>query len=89
MPRSAADVRRVIKAYDACVVWSAKLDDFVRDVGAAFAQLMIDEGAQGGSRIVIGYDMRDSSPSRRPSPMGVTAQGLDVVRIGLASTDEL
>jgi phosphomannomutase len=48
---------------------------------------MRDEGA---SQVVIGYDMRDSSPSLAAAfAAGATAQGLDVVRIGLASTDQL
>ena len=89
MPRPAADVRRVIKAYDVRGLVGTELtDDFVRDVGAAFARLMKAENA--GERIVIGYDMRESSPVLATAfADGVTAQGLDVVRIGLASTDEL
>jgi phosphomannomutase len=48
---------------------------------------MRSEGAQ---QVVIGYDMRDSSPSLAAAfAAGVTGQGLDVVRIGLASTDQL
>jgi phosphomannomutase len=40
--------------------------------------------------VVIGHDMRDSSPSLAAAfADGVTAHGLDVVRIGLASTDQL
>jgi phosphomannomutase len=40
--------------------------------------------------VAIGYDMRDSSPSLAAAfGDGVTGQGLDVVRIGLASTDQL
>ena len=40
--------------------------------------------------MVIGYDMRASSPALAAAfADGVTAQGLDVVRIGLASTDQL
>ncbi len=91
MPRPAADVRRVIKAYDVRGLVGTELDeDFVRDVGAAFARLMRQEAAEGSSRIVIGYDMRESSPVLAAAfAEGVTAQGLDVVRIGLASTDEL
>ena len=91
MPRPAADVRRVIKAYDVRGLVGTELDeDFVRDVGAAFARLMRQEAAEGSSRIVIGYDMRESSPVLATAfAEGVTAQGLDVVRIGLASTDEL
>jgi phosphomannomutase len=91
MPRPADDVRRVIKAYDVRGLVGTELDeDFVRDVGAAFARLMIQEAAEGSTRVVIGYDMRESSPVLAAAfAEGVTGQGLDVVRIGLASTDEL
>jgi phosphomannomutase len=91
MSRPAADVRRVIKAYDVRGLVGTELDeDFVREVGAAFARLMRHEGAHGSSRIVIGHDMRESSPVLAAAfAEGVTAQGLDVVRIGLASTDQL
>jgi phosphomannomutase len=45
---------------------------------------------EGAHQVVIGYDMRDSSPSLAAAfADGVTGQGLDVVRIGLASTDQL
>ena len=41
-------------------------------------------------QVVIGYDMRASSPSLADAfAEGVIAQGLDVARIGLASTDQL
>lgn len=91
MPRTATDVRRVIKAYDVRGLVGEELDEsFVRDVGAAFARLMLDEAAPGSSRVVIGHDMRESSPVLSAAfADGVTSQGLDVVRIGLASTDEL
>jgi phosphomannomutase len=62
-------------------------ESFVHDVGAAFARLMRSEGAR---RVAIGFDMRDSSPSLAAAfGDGVTGEGLDVVRIGLASTDQL
>jgi len=91
MPRSAADVRRVIKAYDVRGLVGAEIDEaLVRDVGGAFARLMRAEGAEAGSSVVIGYDMRESSPTLADAfADGITAQGLDVVRIGLASTDQL
>ena len=101
MPRSAALVRRVIKAYDIRGLVGAEIDEsFVADVGAAFAALLraedsaaeVNTGAAGGANtsVVIGYDMRDSSPMLAAAfADGVTAQGLDVIRIGLASTDEL
>ncbi|WP_156685691.1 phosphomannomutase/phosphoglucomutase [Mycobacterium sp. Marseille-P9652] len=88
MSRPAAIVHRVVKAYDVRGLVGEELDEsFVGDLGAAFARLMRDEGA---NRVVIGRDMRDSSPALAAAfADGVTGQGLDVVRIGLASTDEL
>lgn len=88
MSRPADAVRRVIKAYDVRGLVGKEIDDaFVSDVAAAFARLIRGEG---GDRIAIGYDMRMSSPALAEAfAAGVTAQGLDVVRIGLASTDQL
>jgi len=90
MSRSAAAVSRVIKAYDVRGLVGEEIDDaFVADVGAAFARLLRSEDAHVG-RVAIGYDMRESSPTLSAAfAEGVTAQGLDVVRIGLASTDQL
>jgi phosphomannomutase len=86
--RPAAAVQRVIKAYDVRGLVGEELDeDFVADIGAAFARLMRDEKA---GQVVIGHDMRASSPTLASAfADGVTEQGLDVVRIGLASTDQL
>ena len=51
---------------------------------------MRSESPEGAGPVVIGHDMRESSPVLAAAfAAGVTAQGLDVVRIGLASTDEL
>ena len=89
MVRPAAAVERVIKAYDVRGLVGQEIDEgFVADVGAAFARLIRNEGVSG--RVVIGHDMRDSSPTLAAAfADGVTGQGLDVVRIGLASTDQL
>ncbi|MGK8509932.1 phosphomannomutase/phosphoglucomutase [Nocardia asiatica] len=86
--RSAEFVNAVIKAYDVRGVVGDQIDaEFVRDVGASFARLMRAENAH---RIVIGHDMRDSSPALSAAfADGVLGQGLDVVHIGLASTDQL
>jgi phosphomannomutase len=88
MSRPAAAVHRVIKAYDVRGLVGTEIDEsFVHDVGAAFARLMRSEGAR---RVAIGFDMRDSSPSLAAAfGDGVTGEGLDVIRIGLASTDQL
>jgi phosphomannomutase len=87
MSRPAAAVHRVIKAYDIRGLVGKEIDDgFVAEVGGAFARLVRD----GASRVVIGHDMRASSPSLAAAfADGVMAQGLDVVQIGLASTDQL
>lgn len=88
MSRPAAAVHGVIKAYDVRGLVGSELDEsFVADVGGAFARLVRGEGAR---QVVIGHDMRSSSPALAAAfADGVTTQGLDVVRIGLASTDQL
>ncbi|MGN5235652.1 MULTISPECIES: phosphomannomutase/phosphoglucomutase [unclassified Rhodococcus (in: high G+C Gram-positive bacteria)] len=89
MARSAESVAAVIKAYDVRGVVGTQIDeDFVREVGASFARLVRDDSA--ASRVVIGHDMRESSPVLSNAfAEGVVAQGLHVVLIGLASTDQL
>jgi phosphomannomutase len=79
------DLSAIVKAYDIRGVVGAQLDaDVAREVGAAFARLV------GGSAVVVGHDMRDSSPGLAAAfADGVTGQGLDVVSIGLCSTDML
>ncbi|WP_273732685.1 phosphomannomutase/phosphoglucomutase [Mycolicibacterium septicum] len=88
MSRPAAAVHDVIKAYDVRGLVGSQIDEaFVTEVGGAFARLVRGEGA---TQVAIGYDMRASSPTLAAAfADGVTAQGLDVVRIGLASTDQL
>ena len=81
------DLSGIVKAYDIRGVVGEQLDaDLVRDFGAAFALLIKPEAPS----VVIGHDMRDSSPALSAAfAEGVTSQGLDVVSIGLASTDQL
>ena len=90
MARTAESVNAVIKAYDVRGVVGEQIDaEFVRDVGASFARLVRDSGTA-ASQVVVGHDMRASSPDlSRAFADGVTSQGLDVVHIGLASTDQL
>ncbi len=92
------DLSSIVKAYDIRGVVDEQLDAAtVRAVGAAFARLVGDaaEPLLGSSReapsaVVIGHDMRESSPGLAAVfADGVTDQGLDVVMIGLASTDML
>lgn len=89
--RDIATVKAVIKAYDVRGVVGEQdgeiNEGFVRDVGASFARLMRSEGAE---QVVVGHDMRDSSPALAAAFIeGVTAQGLNAVNLGLTSTDEL
>lgn len=88
MSRPAATVHRVVKAYDVRGLVGAEIDEpLVTDLGAAFARLMRGEGVD---QVAIGHDMRDSSPTLAAAfAAGATSQGLNVVRIGLASTDQL
>lgn len=88
MSRPAAAVHRVIKAYDVRGLVGDEIDEsLAADVGAAFARLMRADGAH---QVVVGHDMRESSPALAAAfAAGVTGQGLDVVRIGLSSTDQL
>ncbi|NNM46361.1 phosphomannomutase/phosphoglucomutase [Knoellia koreensis] len=77
-----------VKAYDVRGVVPDQLNvDVAWALGAAFARLVGGEGATG---VVIGHDMRPSSPElSRAFAAGVTAHGLDATLIGLASTDGL
>lgn len=79
------DLSGIVKAYDIRGVVGEQLDaGVVRDFGAAFARLV------GGPAIVIGHDMRESSPAlSRAFAEGAQAQGVNVISIGLASTDML
>ncbi|MGZ4518994.1 MAG: phosphomannomutase/phosphoglucomutase [Mycobacteriaceae bacterium] len=83
-------LQAVIKAYDVRGVVGEQIDEeLVRDIGAAFACLVLED-AKTPVRVVVGYDMRESSPALAAAfSGGVIAQGLDVVNIGLASTDQL
>ncbi len=84
------DLSAIVKAYDIRGIVGDQLDvPTVRAIGAATARLLLaDDDAP--DRLVIGYDMRDSSPDLAAAfAEGVTGQGLDVENIGLASTDML
>jgi phosphomannomutase len=77
----------VVKAYDVRGLVDEELDaDLVRRLGAATARVL----AEPGGGMVVGRDMRPSSPDLVEAfTEGVTDQGVDVVDIGLASTDQL
>jgi phosphomannomutase len=79
------DLSAIVKAYDIRGIVGEQLDaEIVRGIGAAFARLV------DGPAVMIGYDMRESSPGLAQAfAEGVTGQGIDVINIGLASTDLL
>ena len=76
----------VFKAYDVRGIVPDQIDEpLARAIGSAFVRVV---GA--GNGLVVGYDMRPSSPGlARAFAEGAAAQGADVTIIGLASTDEL
>jgi phosphomannomutase len=82
---STTDLDRIFKAYDVRGVVPDDLDaDLVRRIGAAFATWT------GLPRLIIGRDCRLSSPELGAAFIeGATSQGVDVVDLGLASTDLL
>ena len=86
MTPTPVDLSPFIKAYDVRgLVGSQLTDDVVRALGAAFAD---EVGTPGGS-VVVGHDMRDSSPGfAAVFAEGVQDRGVGVVAIGLCSTDE-
>ncbi len=83
------DLSSIIKAYDVRGVVPDQLSPAVaRAIGEAFARAVVLPA--GASRVVVGHDMRDSGPSLVEAfGQGLTSAGVDVVRIGLCSTDGL
>ena len=75
----------IFKAYDIRGVYPQEIDeDAVRKIGYAFARYL------GKQRIVIGHDMRDSSPALNTAfSEGAQAYNVDVTDIGLATTPML
>ena len=80
---------KIIKAYDIRgLVKNEVTTDFSFALGVAYARFL--EIEREPATIVVGEDMRDSSaPLADAFSDGATSQGMDVIRIGLASTDML
>lgn len=79
------DLTAIFKAYDIRGLYPDQLnEEIVERIGAAFASV------SGAASIVLGRDMRASSDSLSAAFMkGATSQGVDVVDLGLVSTDAL
>ncbi|MBO0609170.1 phosphomannomutase/phosphoglucomutase [Myceligenerans salitolerans] len=92
------DLTQIIKAYDVRGTVPDQLSPGVaRAIGAAFARVVVlnaQDRRAGGDQarpgVVVGHDMRESGPELVAAfAEGLTAAGVDVVRIGLCSTDGL
>jgi phosphomannomutase len=79
------DLDRIFKAYDVRGIVPDELDaELAREIGAAFARWA------DAARIAVGRDSRLSSPELAAAIAdGITSQGVDVIDLGLASTDLL
>lgn len=79
------DLSQIVKAYDVRGVVPDQWDERLAELfGAAFAEVT------GAAAVVIGHDMRPSSPGlARAFGHGAAARGADVTEIGLCSTDQL
>ncbi|KAB2811733.1 phosphomannomutase/phosphoglucomutase [Pimelobacter simplex] len=82
---SPENLSKVFKAYDVRGIVGEQLDEeLARATGAAYVAVL------GVDALVIGYDMRPSSPALAGAfADGATTAGADVTMIGLASTDQL
>ncbi|HSE09406.1 MAG TPA: phosphomannomutase/phosphoglucomutase [Nocardioidaceae bacterium] len=83
----AENLSAVFKAYDVRGTVPGQIDEnLARATGSGFVEVT---GSAGGS-VVVGHDMRPSSPGLAAAfAEGAAVAGADVVMIGLASTDEL
>jgi phosphomannomutase len=82
-----ASLGAIFKAYDVRGTVPDQLDAALCErIGAAFARFAVEHG--GAERVLVGRDMRPSGVELAAAfSLGVQRQGLDVVDLGLASTD--
>jgi len=81
-----ADLSSFVKAYDVRGLVGSELTP---EVVEALAAGFVDELGAAGTSVVVGHDMRDSSPEFAVAfARGASARGADVINIGLCSTDE-
>jgi phosphomannomutase len=85
-----ADLDAIFKAYDVRGTTPDQLDaDVARAIGGAFARFAAAQ-VGGAKRVLVARDMRESGVELAAAfAEGVQSQGLDVVDLGLASTDLL
>jgi len=78
----------IFKAYDVRGLYPSQLDETrAREIGLAFQFVLDAEDRANGNTVVVSRDMREHSPSLMQALTGgLTAGGLDVLDIGLATT---
>ncbi|MET0303553.1 MAG: phosphomannomutase/phosphoglucomutase [Microbacteriaceae bacterium] len=82
---SPIDLDQVVKAYDVRGLVGTHL---TAEVVEALAAAFVDEVDAAGTPVIVGHDMRDSSPEFAEAfARGAVARGAHVVSIGLCSTD--
>jgi len=80
------DLTTLVKTYDVRGLVGSQL---TAEVVEALAAGFVDEIGAAGQDVVVGHDMRDSSPEFAAAfARGAIARGANVVSIGLCSTDE-
>ncbi len=80
------DLSTFVKTYDVRGLVGSQLNE---EVVTAFGAAFVDEIEAAGREVIVGHDMRDSSPGFAAAfADGVRARGGNVVAIGLCSTDE-
>jgi phosphomannomutase len=84
-PRDPATLESIFKAYDVRGTVPDQIDaSLARSIGGAFVRVV------DATIVVVGHDMRPSSPDLAGAfAEGAAAAGADVVLIGLAATDQL
>ena len=85
-------LQKLIKAYDVRGIVPGELDENISfQIGQAFVVALKLRKSEGGcGQVVIAHDMRPSGPALVQSfANGIKAQGVDVLHMGLASTDGL
>ncbi len=81
-----SDLTQFVKTYDVRGLVGSQL---TAEVVEALAAAFVDEVEAAGQDVVVGHDMRDSSPEFAAAfARGAQARGGNVVSIGLCSTDE-
>ncbi len=81
------NLARIFKAYD---VRGVVPDEFDEELARAVGRAFVEVTGAAGTGVVVGHDMRPSSPGLAEAfAEGATGAGADVTMIGMASTDEL